>query len=275
MRPMASDVPSLQSQSTLTGLRQRSLPPTTDLTARAEAVTARFNSWRFKREQPDTPASLVTAVAKAVARAEPVPFVLYWGKGPRDFAADPERDTLAFLAAMTANIAACYKPGARVTLILTDTHARLNGHTEPSIARYFDEVRCAASVHGFGTTLLSGVVAANADVNAPDVETLEQAATGQPLDKALLQSLIASATKWHRGGLSPETAARVYFAQNMVERRAVEVAFPDAIFVTYNGRDVRALFPEQMPIFFMYATKRGSAVKPWFMAAEPLSHDER
>jgi hypothetical protein len=55
---------------------------------------------------------------------------------------------------------------------------------------------------------------------------------------------------------------------NLFEKQAVEAAFPDAIFVTFNGSDLRPLFPERMPIFYMYSVRRGVAVKPWFMPAE-------
>ena len=48
-----------------------------------EKVLQAFNTWAFKREQPDSPQSMLAAVADAVRPARPVPFVLYWGKGPR------------------------------------------------------------------------------------------------------------------------------------------------------------------------------------------------
>jgi hypothetical protein len=56
---------------------------------------------------------------------------------------------------------------------------------------------------------------------------------------------------------------------NMIEKQAVEAAFPEAIFVTFNGSGLRTLFPDRMPIFYMYSIRRGVAVKPWFMPAEP------
>jgi hypothetical protein len=35
----------------------------------------------------------------------------------------------------------------------------------------------------------------------------------------------------------------------MVEKRAVAAAFPEALFVTFNGSEFRDLFPATMPIF--------------------------
>ena len=54
----------------------------------------------------------------------------------------------------------------------------------------------------------------------------------------------------------------------MIEKQAVEAAFPDAVFVTFNGSGLRPLFPDRMPVFYMYSVRRGVAVKPWFMPAE-------
>ena len=54
---------------------------------------------------------------------------------------------------------------------------------------------------------------------------------------------------------------------NMVEKRAVQFAFPRSIFVTFNGSEYRSLFPDRMPIFYMYSLRRGTGVKPWFLPA--------
>jgi hypothetical protein len=55
---------------------------------------------------------------------------------------------------------------------------------------------------------------------------------------------------------------------NMIEKRAVELAFPRAIFITFSGSHLRCLFPARLPIFYMYSMRRGTSVKPWFLAAE-------
>jgi len=55
-----------------------------------------------------------------------------------------------------------------------------------------------------------------------------------------------------------------FYQMNMIERRAVELAFPRSIFVTFNGSEFRGLFPQRLPIFYMYSLRRGIRVKPWF-----------
>src|SRR5262245_45098592 len=68
-----------------------------------------------------------------------------------------------------------------------------------------------------------------------------------------LARLTASARKWYRGPGTPEHGALIYHRMNMIERSAVELAFPSSIFITFNGSELRELFPEHLPIFYMYS----------------------
>ena len=87
----------------------------------------------------------------------------------------------------------------------------------------------------------------------------------EPVSEEVLRKLGACAAKWFRGEGTPEEGATRYLQMNMVEKRAVQFAFPRSIFVTFNGSEYRCLFPERMPIFYMYSLRRGMAVKPWFL----------
>jgi len=229
--------------------------------ASAEKILRAFNTWSFKREQPSDAALMLKVIADAVAARRGVPFVLYWGKGPRHRACSFETQCLDFLAALASRIAAVYPPGASIRLILTDTHAEHNGHSREDIRRYFDDVKAAASQHGFETCWLGQLVKAAGIL-----------ATAAPLEEAvpreMLRSLVASARKWYRGPGSAEDGALTYLRMNLIEQRVVERAFPQAIFVTFNGSELRPLFPRQLPIFYMYSLRRGVSVKPWFLPSE-------
>lgn len=224
-----------------------------------EAVLAAFNTWSFKREQPDDREKLVALIAKAAAANRPVSFVLYWGKGPRETACQHEAACLAYLKSMQDRIKKVYAPGADITLIFTDSHAALNGYQTLSYARYFRSVQQMLPDARFETCHLASLVR-----DARPLLADEHLTDQEPSD-ALLQSLVTSANKWYKGGGDAAEGARAYFKANMIERRAVELAFPDSVFVTFNGSEVRDLFPTRMPIFYMYSLKKGFAVKPWFM----------
>jgi L-tyrosine isonitrile synthase len=100
-------------------------------------------------------------------------------------------------------------------------------------------------------------------------------ATAAPVEEIVsaesLSMLTASAAKWYRGEGSVEQGALRYLRMNLIEQRVVERAFPRSIFVTFNGSEMRCLFPRQLPIFYMYSLRRGMSVKPWFLPSEPMN----
>ncbi len=229
-------------------------PPT------AADVVKSFNSWAFKRAQPDNPARLAEVVAVALSRSSPTPILFYWGRGPREYLAQPEVECLRYITQLVQRIETVYAPGAAVTLLFTDTHARLNGYGESSTSHYFEQVATAAAERGFMSVRLGDLVAAAQGRIGDEAQTA-------PLCPEMLARLEATAAKWYRGDGDARRGAELYLRANLIERRAVEIAYPEAIFATFNGPELRGLFPPSLPIFYMYSLRRGCAVKPWFMAA--------
>ena len=182
----------------------------------------------------------------------------YWGKGLRSTLAAPEFACLDFLNSMISRIGEIYEPGVDFTLVFTDTHAALNGHSEASIHSYFQDLVLAARRHRFNICLLSSLV--NAAGLRPDEMPERQV---PPAD--VLAELRASAAKWFKGEGSAEEGATRYFQANMVERKVIERAFPRSIFVTFNGSRLRSLLPDALPIFYMFSLRHGVSDKPWFL----------
>ena len=222
----------------------------------AKAVEA-FNTWAFKRQQPSDLGLLKRFAMRAVLRQEPVSFVLYWGKGPRSKIADPDIQCLDYLASLAARVKRVYDKGALISLVLTDTHATLNGHLEREIADYHGDVAVEARKRGFEHYALSELTAA-----AGEVVRTEDCPTPSA---EILHQLAGSAMRWYRGEGTAEDGARRYYKMNMVEKKVVELFFPSSIFITFNGSDHRELFPDQLPVFYMYSLRRGTSVKPWFL----------
>ena len=206
-------------------------------------------------------------IAEASAQRRPLTFVLYWGKGPRCGFDHPDAKCLDHLAAMARRISAVFEPGAAIRLIFTDTHAQLNGYPQSGIRAYFGEIEAEARRRGFECCWLGGLL----EVSHAQAEDYTH---GEPVPENLLSVLSASAMKWYRGKGSAELGAEKYFHMNMVEKRAVELSFPNAIFSTFNSSKFRALFPKRLPIFYMYSLQRGVSVKPWFLPAEVQPCDE-
>jgi L-tyrosine isonitrile synthase len=223
----------------------------------AGRIIASFNTWAFKREQPSDAAMLHSIVAAAVDSAQPLQFALYWGKGPRTQIAQPDLDCLDYLAAMAGRIKQAYAPGAAVYLIFTDTHATLNGHSSAAMSEYFEAIAAAGSSRSFLHCRLSDVVRDQSSVHKWTVPPIRSLKT--------IESLKRSAERWYRGSSSVADGAIAYYDMNMIEKRAVEQQFPAAIFITFNGSELRDLFPDTLPIFYMYSLRKGFGVKPWFL----------
>ena len=230
----------------------------------AEKILRSFNTWSFKREQPDNLPLMLEIISAAIAFAEPVSFVLYWGKGPRCTLAESDLACLNYLAKLADRIRETHKRGAAIKLIFTDTHAMLNGHSPESTQRYFAMIEAEARNRNFDTCYLSQLTGAEQSQNP-----IEPPHTVVPIE--MQRTLSASAKKWFHGEGTAEEAALKYYRMNMGEKRAVELAFPGSIFITFNGSELRNLFPEHLPIFYMYSLRRGTSVKPWFMLDETSS----
>jgi L-tyrosine isonitrile synthase len=227
-----------------------------------ERVLRSFNTWAFKREQPSDLALMWHCLANVVRIRQPVPFVLYWGRGPRQEPGRPEAQTLSYLDSMFSRVKACYSPGVAATLIFTDTHAKLNGYDSTTTQRYFDATATLAASRGISSCLMSSVLhSVPEQVVPPGAEHV--------VPENVLAYLRASARKWYHGEGSSDEGALKYLRMNLIEQRAVEAAFPQTIFITFNGSNLRALFPRGLPIFYMYSLRRGFGIKPWFLPAEP------
>jgi L-tyrosine isonitrile synthase len=231
----------------------------------AEEALRSFNTWAFKREQPSDPLLMQRVISESIAVAEPISFTMYWGKGLRERLDAPDIACLDYLASLCQRVGTVYAPGATFRLIFTDTHARLNGHTPMGTQRYFSAVEARARRHGFSTCLLGQLV------EAASGETPSEPVTEIPED--IRQLLIESAAKWYRGEGSVEYGALKYYQGNMVEKQAVEFAFPRSIFVTFNGSKLLNLFPSRLPIFYMYSLRRGFSIKPWFLSLDAGAED--
>lgn len=228
-----------------------------------ELLMKAFNTRSFKREKPDNPDLMLNIIEEAQAKGEPVPFVMYWGKGPRPFFGSPELKCLDYMDSMMERIRQLHPAGVDVTLIFTDTHAALNGHKPEAIASYYVELTENAAKKGFKTQLLSELMAR---IDLPLQENAAQAT----VPSYLMNTLRGCAAKWFRGEGTVEDGATRYYRANMIERKVVELIYPRGIFISFNGSEMRDIFPEHLPVFYMFSIRHGVSDKPWFLPSEPI-----
>ncbi|WP_126401072.1 hypothetical protein [Blastochloris tepida] len=223
-----------------------------------EKILQAFNTWSFKREQPDNKQAILNVIGDLVHHDQPIQFLMYWGKGPRHSLAKPDTACLDHLKDLTRRVDEVYRHGATFRLIFTDTHAELNGHGRDVCERYFQAVAAAAAARGFDACRLSHLMAAVGMVECDgDID--------EAVPEDTLEKLRVCAEKWYRGEGGATDGAEKYYRMNMREKRVVELAFPRAIFTTFNGSQFRSLFPDRLPVFYMYSLRRGVSIKPWFI----------
>lgn len=222
----------------------------------SEKILERFNTHRFKREQPHTKEALLGAIEYFVGLGKPIEFVMYWGKGDRDSIAGPEKEAIGLLLEMKNEIQSAYKKGAHITFIFTDTHAQLNGYALQGISSYYESLADCAGQSGITLEKMSSITPFYEKLLEEQVATVELSSD--------FAAILAAASEKHYKNSHSEFGAKMYYLQNQLERIAIEDKYPKSIFLTYNNSDWNPILPNKLPIFYMHSLRKGIGIKPWF-----------
>jgi hypothetical protein len=189
-------------------------------------------------------------------------FVQYWGCGNREVIADPDREALERLKEYTALADRPPYAVSRVVLIFTDVHAMING--KQRWESYFAQIRDYARKLDFETVWLSDLWQQSGfDRQAFLAGKLTPPENGRGSFAEFQAQLVQRAEK-HSEIHSAEDAARIYYDACQFDAVAVENAFKDAVFLTYNGPESHFTLP-RLPTMYVYSYKRKRTEKPWFM----------
>ncbi|MCL5411058.1 MAG: asparagine synthase-related protein [Patescibacteria group bacterium] len=222
----------------------------------SQKVIEQFNTWSFKREQPNDEEGIERVVEEAVGKNTPIPFVLYWGKGEKNTAGKQEIDALNMLENINDRIKQAYKPGAEFTLVFTDTHAVLNGYSEGGIQQYYSSVKILATERKINCLCMSEIAPLDYDKLLIQSRELE-------INDRVLEILKESSSKHYKRSSDHALGAKLYYNQNQIEKSAAAKNFPKHIFMTYSSSALNDILPE-LPIFYMYSMEKGTSIKPWF-----------
>lgn len=212
-----------------------------------------FNTWKFKREQPNTEEKLFNNILNQITNKKPIRFIMYWGKGEKNIANESDILALEYLKELFKPI----KEGIKIIFIFTDTHAELNGYSKNEIKKYYDSVDTLIKKYDIDSLYLSKLVEYNEKDLLDKVDDLE-------IDSDLLEILENSSRKHNKRLSDHNLSAKLYYLQNQIEKKTLEENFSNSIFLTYNGSSMDSIFPTKLPIFYMYSIKRGTSTKPWF-----------
>ncbi len=220
-----------------------------------EAITGH----EFCRFRPRKEAEIAKIVREKVRAGEQLEFFMLWGLWKKDALDNADYEALGILGALREKVRGIYPKGARITLVLTDTHAEINLLDRTAIRRYDSYAglmqRHARSL-GYEVVML-GELAGEMRQQDGAVREVE--------NSGIWGGLLASAGKYYEGADKREGAEK-YVARRIAEKPLLEAHFADAVFLTYNGPRYDAIAPDVPTLYIIPDRKRGAG-KPWFSTA--------
>ncbi len=231
-----------------------------------DEILAALTARKFRRNPPFDEPALRRRINAAVMTGAPLEFLMFWGCGPRVQRSAADLGALAALRELMEEPKRLPHITTRVHIIFTDLHAASNGHSPAHRNGYFAEMESAAGTLDAVFERESEVWARHG-LSEAAVAAFEQTDAFEEYwqNFPLRDKFIEQATR-HSAQVDSAGAGRHYLATCRMERVVLERAYPEAIFLTYNGPEFNECFPA-LPTLYVYPGHRGRTVKPWFIDA--------
>jgi hypothetical protein len=189
------------------------------------------------------------------ATGAPCSLIAYWGIWTTERWSTAETELLRLLDRISEIISENLGIEVNHEIILTDTHAQINGVPNPVIDSYLEELRACVS----GRThlyRLSEIVPATAPM-----PSLRTAMSYSGMNRIFLQ-LVRQANKLFDQN-EAESLAAAYLLANLREAPHVFGKFPKGIFVHLGQTEIKAILPS-LPMLMAYTGPGRETRKPWF-----------
>ncbi len=229
-----------------------------------QEIFASLTARKFRRSPPFNEAGLRARIQAAIMLGTPLEFLMFWGCGARETHSAADLAALAALHELMEEPKRLPHMSTRVRIIFTDLHATANGHTATHRNSYFHAIEAASE--GLNSAFeRESEVWNRHGLGVEAVERFEQTDAFEAYwqNFPLREKFVEQAAR-HSASTDPAAAGRHYLATCRMERTVLEQAFPEAIFLTYNGPEFNECFPA-LPTLYIYPGPRGRTVKPWFV----------
>lgn len=231
----------------------------------AEEILHRMAGKKFCRFGIRQPGNMLEIVREAAKKNKPVKFFMLWGIWKKTAIDNAEFEALEIIEGMLGKIREIYPPGARLAIVMADTHAELNMMDKMSVYgydSYLGSFERYAKSKGHEVIRLSEVLAAKHSEPCRVEETLEEVQNSE-----FWPILVSSASKYYEGD-DKEEGATAYVEKRLAEKPTIERVFKNHIFLTYNGPRYDVLAPD-LPTLYPIANWKRTNEKPWFMLSSP------
>ncbi|MFH0817558.1 MAG: asparagine synthase-related protein [Candidatus Micrarchaeota archaeon] len=223
-----------------------------------EKIMKVLESSEFSIFSPRHEERLKKIVRGCIVKNKSIKLFMLWGVWRKNGINFADVEAVEILGKMLSKIKNEHGPGANLTIVLTDSHAELNGVEKKEIYgydSYMASIERYARSKGYETKRLS--------------EVLGKASLGGIGEEArkieggeIWGNLVSSAEKYY-GGKDKLEGARAYVGRRLAEKPILSKIFEGSIFLTYNGPRYDALAPD-LPTLYIISNKKRESGKPWF-----------
>ncbi len=225
-----------------------------------EKVLRTLTEKKFVRFRPKKEDRVMEIVKLAMRRKKPVELFMLWGIWKKTSLDSAEDEALGIIDGLLSEVQKAHPQGAKLTIVVTDTHAELNLMDKMRIYgydSYLGTFERFAKARGYNVVRLSEILlhkrAENLDVDG-NVESIRTS--------RLWPILVAAASRYYEGS-SPEEGAKAYVRCRLVEKETLQKVFRQSIFLTYNGPSMDVLAPD-LPTLYVIPNRKRTNTKPWF-----------
>lgn len=214
----------------------------------------------FSKKINITP-DLTDLIETTIREGQPLKLFYLWGLHKKCRINEFDEAALLFLSSIFShieNIMFGLSRTVEFTLVLSDSHAVLNGIPDDCIQSYSNDVRKWASSSGWSTKFLSELW----DAYGLTQTMINEEAETIP-DTAINDLLHSFATKYFSSA-DKMIGAKRYQVARLMEKSIIEKEFAGYIHLTAADTRLSSLQPS-LPHFHVWTVKRGSSKKPWFM----------
>jgi hypothetical protein len=191
-------------------------------------------------------------------------FIAQWGLSREASFDDNDVRTLDYLAEGVRMLADAAGVEQRMTLLIMDSHAAVNGIGVAEYERYALDVRNHATGRGIDCANFLDI-ARDGGLTMQRIESEGESFDehwGQLSDFTREEMNRRAFCHSHRGGDVKE-AGKLYFCVSKVEAAILSAAFCGAVLVTFHTPNFAFLLPN-LPTVFTYAGPMKSTQRPWF-----------
>jgi len=219
---------------------------------------------RFRRLPRSWARSLRDRLRVASVSGGRLDFLLEWGLGSNVEWGQEDSNALQNALNITNAVSRLVACDAVLTLIVTDTHAAINGLPQSEWREYANSVSSNAAQQGVATEMLSGVLGNSLYETSHECLDLfiDREAAWDSLTPFQCAELKARASRRSLQG-DPQIAAKLYVQASLVEGVKILARWPGAIGLTYHTPNFGFLVPP-LPTIFMFVEPGRVVGRPWF-----------